>query len=486
MDLKGLAGGLYKPLSSEDIETIHQTSLTILEKTGFSYEAGLAETIDMLDAQGASVDRERSKIFFPAKLVESQAARAPEQVVLFSRDGKNDLDLTRHRVYLGTGGAAIKILDLASGRARSTTLNDLYQIGRLVDKLDNIHFFLRPCIPTDIPESDYDANVFYACLKATGKHVMAGVNDVAGLHTALDIAATVAGDLEKLKDKPFISIITSFAISPLKLCTQSTLIMQEAVRHRIPVALSSAPMAGSTSPLTMAGTLAQLHAEQLAGIVICQLTNPGAPVLYGGIPGMANLNSFGYLGGAIECGMMNAAVHQLADYIKVPNYNSAGLADSKIPDAQSGWEKALTILLAAMGGSNYVHHAAGMLESMLTVAYEQYVIDDEIIGMCCKVLKGIEVDAEHLALEAIAEVGPGGNFVASDHTFAHMRTEYFSGNGVTDRKIRDAWEQEGSQDAAARAREIARKILAAEEKSYIPAEADRAIRRKYNIIGEEA
>ena len=482
MELKGLTGGVYQPLSSEDIETIHRAALTILEKTGISYEAGLEATIDMLDAKGASVDRDRSRVYFPGDLVEAQAAAAPERVILFSRDGKNDLDLTRHKVYLGTGGAAIKILDLENGRARSTTLNDLYQIGRLVDVLDNIHFFLRPCIPTDIPETDYDANVFYTCLKATGKHVMAGVNDVAGFHQALDIAATVAGGMAELKEKPFISIITSFAISPLKLCTQSTSIMQEAVRNRIPVALSSAPMAGSTSPLTMAGTLAQLHAELLAGIAICQLTNPGAPILYGGIPGMANLNSFAYLGGAVECGMMNAAIHQLANHVKIPNYNSAGLADAKIPDAQAGWEKALTVLLAAMGGSNYVHHAAGMLESMLTVAYEQFVIDDEIIGMCCKVLKGIEVDPEHLALEAIHGVGPGGNFIASDHTFAHMRKEYFAGNGVTDRKIRDDWEQEGSKDAATRAREIVKKILAKEEKSYISAEAAQAIREKYHII----
>jgi trimethylamine--corrinoid protein Co-methyltransferase len=482
MELKGLAGGLYQPLSSADIETIHQASLTILEKTGFTYETGLEATIDMLEKEGATVDRNRARIFFPSDLVMSLAAEAPDRIILFSRDGKNDLDLTQHRVYLGTGGAAIKIFDLESGEARSTTLNDLYELGRLVDALDNIHFFLRPCIPTDIPEDEYDTNVFYTCLKATGKHVMAGVNDVTGFHKALDIAAMVAGDMAKLKDKPFVSIITSFAISPLKLCTQSTLIMQEAVRNRIPVALSSAPMAGSTSPLTMAGTLAQLHAEQLAGITVCQLTNPGAPILYGGIPGMANLSSFGYLGGAVECGMMNAAIHQLANHIKVPNYNSAGLADSKIPDVQAGWEKALTVLLAAMGGSNYVHHAAGMLESMLTVAYEQYVIDDEIIGMCCKVLKGIDVDPEHLALEAIDEVGPGGNFIASDHTFAHMRKEYFAGNGVTDRKIRDDWEQAGSQDAAIRAREIATTILAQEEKSYIPIEVDKDICNKYNIL----
>jgi trimethylamine--corrinoid protein Co-methyltransferase len=179
----------------------------------------------------------------------------------------------------------------------------------------------------------------------------------------------------------------------------------------------------------MAGTLAQIHAEQLAGISICQLTNPGAPLLYGGIPGMANLRTMGYRGGGIECGMMNAAIHQLADYIKVPNYNSSGLTDSKLPDAQAGWEKAMTTLLAAMGGSNYIHHAAGMLESMLGVSYEQFVIDDEIIGMSCKVLKGIDVDPEHLALEVIDSVGPGGNFMMSPHTLEHMRQEYFMETG---------------------------------------------------------
>jgi trimethylamine--corrinoid protein Co-methyltransferase len=409
-------------------------------------------------------------------------AKAPERVVLYGRDGRNDLDLGEHRVHLGTGGAAIKILDLETGKARATTLNDLYQLGRLVDKLDNIHFFLRPCIPTDIPEAEYDVNVFYASLKATAKHVMGGVNDVDGFNRVVELASIIAGGREELKKRPFISISACFAISPLKLCTQSTLIMREAAKNYIPVALSCAPMAGSTSPLTMAGTLAQLHAEQMAGIAVCQLTNPGAPLLYGGIPGMANLRTMGYLGGAVECGMMNAAVHQLSHYIGVPNYNSSGLTDSKIPDTQAGWEKAITTLLVAMGGSNYVHHAAGMLESMIAVAYEQFVIDDEIIGMCCKVLEGMEVDAEHLALEVIDSVGPGSNFMMTDHTLKHMHTEYFDGNGVTDRKSRTKWEKSGALDARSRAREIAAKILDAEERPYISEAQDRTIRAKFNIL----
>ena len=482
MDLIGLSGGQYRPLSKEQVKTIHEASLALLEKTGFTYESGLEDTLTMLEKAGVTVNREQSRLFFPKNLIVEQTNKVPERVIMYSRDGKNDLDLTKDRVHLGTGGAAIRILDLETGKARSTTLKDLYQLGRMVDQLKNIHFFLRPCIPTDIPESDYDVNVFYTCLRATAKHVMAGVNGVEEFHKVLDLASMVAGDREKLKEKPFISIITSFAISPLKLDTQTTLIMQEAVRNQIPVALSCAPMAGSTSPITMAGTLAQIHAEQLAGIVICQLTNPGAPLLYGGIPGMANLRTMGYRGGGVECGMMNAAIHQMADHIKVPNYNSSGLTDSKLPDAQAGWEKAMTTLLAAMGGSNYIHHAAGMLESMLALAYEQFVIDDEIIGMSCKVLKGIDVDPEHLALEVIDAVGPGGNFMMSPHTLEHMRQEYFDGNGVTDARSRDNWEKEGSQDAFARAREIVRKLLAKEDKFYISRKIDQAIREKFDIL----
>lgn len=482
MNLMGLQGGQYRPLSSKQVKTIHEASLKILEKTGITYEKGLEDTVQMLEDNGATIDRESRNIKLPREMVVEQVAKAPEKVLLCGQDSKNDLHLTENRVHLGTGGAAIKILDPETGEVRSTTLKDLYDVSRLVDQLDNIHFLVRPCIPTDIDEEDYDINMFYTCLSASSKHVMSGVNNEEGLRNVIELASMIAGSTEKLQERPFVSVITSFAISPLKLCTQSTQIMQEANRNRIPVALSSAPMAGSTSPLTMAGTLAQLHAEQLAGITICQLTSPGAPLLYGGIPGMANLKTMGYSGGAVECGMMNAAIHQLSAHIKVPNYNSSGLTDSKVPDAQAGYEKAFTALLASMGGSNYIHHSAGMLESMLTIAHEQYVIDDEIIGNCCKVLKGIDCDAEHLALEVIDAVGPGGNFMVAPHTMKHMRTEYYNGNGVTDRKSRDKWEKGGSLDTRERALGIAKKLLSTGKPSYIPEEIDRAIREKFNIL----
>lgn len=482
----GLTGGLYRPLNTEQVQTIHEAALSILEKTGVGFEQELSPELEVLIRAGARIDPDKQRLLIPRTLVQKGLDQAPERVVLAGRDKSHDLDLGDHRVHLGTGGAAVKILDRESGQARSSTLFDLYQLARLVDRLDNIHFFLRPCIPTDIPETDYDANVFYACFKGTAKHVMAGVNSEKTLLDVLEMAGLLAGGLEQLRERPFFSIITSFVISPLKLSSGPVKIMLECVKNRIPVALSGAPMAGSTSPLTMAGTLAQTHAEQLAGITLAQLTSPGAPLLYGGIPSRADLQTMNYCGGAIECGMMNAAIHQLADFVRVPNYNSSGLTDAKIPDIQAGWEKGMTTLLAALSGSNYIHHAAGMLESMICVAFEQYVLDDEIIGMTSRVLQGIAVDAEHLALEVIDQVGPGGEFMTAEHTFTHMRTEYFQGNKVTDRSNRTAWSEQGQLDGWNRARRLVSHILEQPKPVYIPEDLDRSLRKRFDIRLKES
>ena len=183
----------------------------------------------------------------------------------------------------------------------------------------------------------------------------------------------------------------------------------------------------------------------------------------------------------MECGMMQAAIHQLSQRVDIPNYASSGLSDSKIADAQAGWEKAFTTGLAVMGGNNYIHHAAGMLESMQCVAYELYVIDDEIIGQACKILEGISTDEDHLATAAIHEVGPGGNYLLSSHTLKHLRREYFQGNGVSDKRGREAWSERGSLSARDRARGIARAILAEPYEPRIDPEVENEIRRDYDI-----
>ena len=179
---------------------------------------------------------------------------------------------------------------------------------------------------------------------------------------------------------------------------------------------------------------------------------------------------------------MDAAAHQMARHIRVPNYANSGHSDSKIPDAQAAWETSMATVLASMAGCNYIHHAAGMLGSSTAVSFEHFVMNDEIIGRALRILKGIEVDPEHLAQEAIREVGPGGNFMTSPHTLAHLRTEFFMGNGVTDANPQAKWEADGYLDARDRGRTIAKRLIDQAKKSHLSDETDRAIREKHQIL----
>ena len=445
-------------------------------------ESGQDEVLALVKQAGCRVDQGAGRIFFPRRLVEEKVAQAPGEFTLYSRDGKNDLQLGKDRVYAGTGGTTVRVLDLDSHEVRRSEISDIYNVARIVEEMQHIHFFQNCCAPTDIPIEHYDLNIAFAAMLGTRKHVMFGCNFDHSLRETFRMVSRIAGGEDALKAKPIFSISACMIISPLKFCTQSTANVRTAAELQVPTTVTSAPMSGSTSPMTMAGTLLQTHAEVMAGITVHQLTRPGAPVLYGGLPAMAEMRGLGYQGGAVECGMMQTAIHQLSQRVDVPNYASSGLSDSKISDIQAGWEKAFTTGLAVMGGNNYIHHAAGMLESMQCVAYELYVIDDEIIGQACKILEGISTGEDHLAFEAIREVGPGGNYLLSPHTVQHLRREYFQGNGVSDRSGREDWIRQGSLSARDRARQIARAILDKPPEPKIPPEIEAKIRNNFNIF----
>jgi len=475
--MNGLIGGQYKPLSDKGIVKIHETSLRILEEIGV--KVAMEEALEVFKKHGSKIDGEIVRI--PLSVVEKSLQLVPHKFLMAGREEKNDLHMEDKRVYLGTGGAALTVLDLEEEVARPGTLQDIARIAKLVDNLENVHFYLRPCVPQDIPKEVMDINQFYAALANTTKNVMAGVQSVQTARDVIEMARMIAGGEEALVKRPFISFVTSWMVSPLHFATETTRVLLEVTKNRIPVALSSAPMAGSTAPVTLAGALVQVHAEQLSGIALTQLANPGAPVLYGAIPSMADLKWMTYVGGGIEFGLMNAAISQMAQYLQVPNYNSAGLTDSKIPDIQAGYEKAYSICLCVLAGSNYIHHAAGMLESMRAVAYEQYVVDDEIIGMALRLLKGIEIDEETLGFEAIREVGPSGNFLSSMHTIKHMRQEYFR-QALGDRQARETWEKAGSLDGRERARRRAKEILKTHSPKGIDPKTDQEIRKRFKIL----
>jgi trimethylamine--corrinoid protein Co-methyltransferase len=269
--------------------------------------------------------------------------------------------------------------------------------------------------------------------------------------------------------------------SPLVFNAPGTETLLAAVRAGIPVMLSSAPMAGSTAPVTLAGTLVQLHAEELAGIVLTQMTRPGAPVLYGGIPSMADLHHLTFVGGGVESGMMNAAIAQLSHYINVPNYNSAGITEAKIPDIQAVYEKCFAVLQCALSGSNIIHHAAGILESLLTVSHEQFIIDNEIISMAVRAVRGIEVNEDTLAYDVIKEYGMTGNYLFSEHTVEYMRSEFVIPT-LADRNQRQIWEELGMEDIREKARKKATEIVRETAwEDALPKELDREVRKRFPI-----
>lgn len=476
----GLSGGQYRPLTENDVDRIHESALHVLEHTGV--EVMESEARDIFRKAGATIDPEKNRVYLPSSMVEDALTTAQNEVTLYGRDEEHNITLGGKRVHMGTGGAAVKVLDLESGQVRESTLQDVARIGRLVDALDNIHFYLRACVARDIPEDKLDLNTYYAALANTTKHVTGNCFTVRSARRVMEMGAMIAGNMQTLRERPFLSFITSWTVSPLRFAPETVQVLTEVVRQEMPVFLSSAPQSGATSPAALAGTLVQITAEELSGITYCQLVNPGTPVVLGFVPSVSDLRTGNFSGGSAEFGLMNAAVAQIGQFYDLPVYNSSGLTDSKVPDAQAGYEKGITGLAAALAGSNYIHHSAGFLESMLTVAYEQYVIDDDINGSIMRAVRGIEVNDETLSVELIDQVcGGEGHFLGTQQSLKMMNTEYYYPPS-SDRQRRENWEEEGSQDMRTRAREKARDILDTHQPTPLPAEVDQAIRERFDIL----
>lgn len=475
----GLEGGRYQPLNQSDVLRIHEASLTVLERTGVQIVESEARRV--LETAGAIVDRGIDRVYIPRKLVERAFEVANRHVILYSRDGRFDLDLRSRRVHLGTGGAAVLVLDLETGRARESTLRDVYDLGRLVDALDNIHFFIRPVVPRDIDSDIIDVNTFYAALAATTKHVMGGCYFPHKVTDLKKLGVMVAGSDEAFRARPPFSLNLGFMVSPLKFAPETTETLTAAVREGFPVVLVAAPLSGATAPASLAGTLVQVIAETLAGLTYVQLLRPGHPLLMGNMPLIADLRSGNMVGGSAELAVMNAACAQICQHYGLPIYNTCGISDSKLPDAQAGYETAFTVAATALAGAEFNHHAAGMLESLMAVAYEKYVIDDDINGLTMRLLKGIDLSDEALSLDVIHQVCHGeGHYLGHPQTLSLMQTEY-SYPLTADRRTRLDWERDGSPDARELARRRARAILQTHYPPGLSPELDARIRESFEI-----
>jgi trimethylamine--corrinoid protein Co-methyltransferase len=339
-------------------------------------------------------------------------------------------------------------------------------MARMVDVLDNIHFYMLNVFPNDVDMKDVDVNRFGAALNRTRKHIMGGVYTVPGIRRVIKMAEMIAGSAEALRRRPFISMVACI-ISPFKLDESYGRLAMEVARQGIPLVVPAEPLCGATAPITLAGNLVVQNVDTLTGVMLTQLINPGTPVLYGCISSITDLRDMKYLAGAVEMGLMNAASAQMAQSYELPIYATAGMTDSKINDAQAGYESAITSLMVGLAGGNFIHDAAGFIEFCMTASYDKLVIDNEILGMVMRAVEGIEVNDATLAFEEIRKAGPGGHFVSSRFTRKHMRDEQYQPQ-LSDRENRDLWQASGARSAHTRATEKARSILAGAPEPVIP------------------
>ena len=442
-----------RPLSPEGLARMHAASLRILEETGVA--VGSVTVRDRLAAAGARVDGMRVRL--PAALVEAALGAAPRSYTLAAREPAWDLPLDGAHGYLSVDGSAAEILDQETGARRASTEADLAQVTRLADALPEISFLWQGVEAGDRPVPVRPLHELRTQLANSGKHVqlMTAVTPLAA-RGAVEMARAVVGGADALRSRP---ILSSFQVSLSPLTFEGDALEAALVYAAagVPAGFVVMAIGCATAPATPAGVLAQSNAEVLAGMTIVETLAPGAPTFYGACSTTMDLRT-----GLTTCGgpedlLYQAAFAQLARHYRLPVSVGTFAPGAKSADWQAGLENGLSGLVSLLAGADMLS-GAGLLYAARVFALDEMVLDAEIFGLVRHLAGGITVDDTTLAVDVIGEVGPGGNFLAEDHTIDHMRGLWQP--RLFDRGTWEHWESGGRQTPRDRARERARSLLA--------------------------
>jgi trimethylamine--corrinoid protein Co-methyltransferase len=475
-----MVGGIYKPLSNAEVLRIHELVLHLLEDLGLSQLTPSLEARAV--AAGCKVD-DAGRLHFPRALVEDVIAHSRRRFTLHGIDPIHDIEIGGRRVHTGTGGAAPLIMDFETGKYRESSVADLYDIARLVDRLDNIHWYHRSVVARDAQSAlDLDMNTTYACLSGTTKSIAVSYTDGHSVRAVQAMLDHVAGGDGKHRVRPFCTAVCCHVVPPMRFATESCDALEAAVLAGMPILLVSAGQAGATAPAALAGAVAQACAEVLAGLVLCFIIDPNCRGIFAAWPFVSDLRTGAMSGGSGEQALLSAACAQMANFYDLPNSVPAGMTDSKVPDAQSGGEKGYTISLAAQAGATMIHECAGMQGSLMGTTLESYVIDNDLLGAILRTVKGIEVSDDTLNFDVIRDTVMGvGHYLGHAQTFARMKSDYVYPD-IADRRSINEWENTGALDTREVARERVRKILSEHYPRHISETTDATIRAHYNII----
>jgi trimethylamine---corrinoid protein Co-methyltransferase len=476
----GMAGGAYKPLSDNQIERIYATALDLLE------EVGMGQVIptfrDHGEAAGCHMDA-NSRMHIPRLLVEDIIANvAAKEITIFGFDPANDLDISGSRVHFGTGGAAVHMLDLDTNEFALSSLLDLYDLARIAHNLEHLHFFLRPIVARDMETvRELDINTAYTVMSATTKPVASSFFDPAHVHEVAAMGDMMLGGEGKFRKRPFLHCANTFVVPPLRFAEESCECMVAQIQCGMPVMLVSAGQAGATSPAALAGSIAQALAECLAGLVMVNLIRPGHPATMGMWPFVSDLRTGAMSGGSAEQALLTACCAQITNWLGLPGANPAGMTDSKAPDNQAGYEKGITVSLTAQAGANMVYESASMLASILSSSKEAFVIDNDMLGMVNRTIRGVEVTDETLSKDVIRDVVAGvGHFLGNPQTLDLMQTEYLYPR-LADRNSPKEWAEREKPDLLGSAKSRVADILENYYPAHIPMAVHEEIQRKFPI-----
>lgn len=442
-------------LSKDEVQTIHASSLKVLEEVGVQIDNENA--LKLLADAGANADYKEKLVYIPESLIQEALKKVPSEFRLHDLEHKQELLFAEDNVYFNPGSTALYVLDRQTMKMRRPTSKDLTDFIRLTDALQYIHAQSTAMVVNDVPDSVVDRFRFYLILKNSAKPIIAGAFTIDGLYDMKRMLEIVVGGEEALRKKPCL-LMDVCPSPPLKWSRITSQNLIDSAKFNIPIEIIPAPQLGSTAPATLAGLLVQHNAEFLSGLVMSQLVNAGLPIVYSGSPSLMDMRYGTGCVGNIEVAMLSAAYSQIAKFYGIPSGAYLGISETKLVDAQTGLESAIGLVIGTLAGINCIT-GPGMLGFENCQSFEKLVIDNEICGMALRLMRDITFNDETLAFDLIKKVGPGGHFLSEKHTLKWFQIEEYLPSSVIDKTSKPRWECSEAKDALSRAKAYVDKIL---------------------------
>lgn len=453
----------FRVLSEDQIEEIYFSALEVLERVGMRIYS--EEGVALLRDAGSRVQGDR--VWIPSWLVQEALTTVPSRIVIAGRDRNKRLYLEKDEIYFGTGSDCPSLVDPYTDAVRKYTFDDVYNAARISDALPHIDFHMSLGLTSGVLAQTYDRHQFLAMLKGTSRPLVITAVDREGLADQYQMACEVLGGPEEFARLPLFVVYIEPS-SPLNHSVEAVEKLLYSAEKGIPMIYTPCTMCGATAPMTMAGGMVQCLAECLVGVVLAQLRRKGAAVIIGGVGSIMDMSTSILSYGAPEMVLLSAAMTDVAKWLRLPMFSTAGCSDSKVLDQQAAIESAVSVVVAALSGANLIHDV-GYLESGLLGSFDMLVMSNEVISLAKRILGGITVTPETLAVDVIERVGPGGQYLTQEHTRRHFRAETWLPT-LMDRQMRRGWEASGRKTMADRVRAKVLDILEHHQPMPIPAE----------------